>query len=431
MLFKRTRNNSPEMLSMLRTYVQELSSIVHIKELFKSLVKTLVQVSQAQNGSLWLLDEENKQLELRESVGGDPLFLQYRLSDPFVNYLGQTERLLTKHDLVKNPALIDVKESGLRFFTALSAEVVFPLVAEKRFIGALALGPQAGGKAWESELTQLLEILVIMASISIDNAVLYDSLAKQNLKLSDVAKLKTQFVSTITHELQTPLNGILGLSEILLDSEAGGPLNEDQKRYLQMIRSAGEELSDLVTQVIDLTRFQSQQGALEVKKIELKILIEALQQELAETLSERELILECSFPPSLYAYGDEGQIRQVFRVLLENAAKFSQAKSSSQRIIVEADKHGDMLQVSVSDEGIGLDEADQELIFEDFRQADGSHERSFGGTGLGLALARKILELHGGRIWVESKKGEGAKFFFTLPRKPALVQAEEIDTSRH
>lgn len=431
MFFKKTKQDSQNLLQMLRTYVRELSSIVHIKELFKSLVRTLVQVSQAQNGSLWLLDENHQQLALRESVGGDPLFLQYRLSDPFVNFLGQTEKVITKHELVKNPALIDVKESGLRFFTALSAEVVFPLVAEQKFIGALALGPQKGGLAFSSESMELLEILTIMAAISIDNAILYESLAKQNLKLSEVAKLKTQFVSTITHELQTPLNGILGLTEVLLDSEAAGSLNEDQKRYLQMVRSAGEELSDLVSQVIDLTRFQSEQGSLEIKKIELKGLMEELEKEFAETFQQQGLVLECHFPPSLHAYGDYGQILQVLRILLENAAKFTEAKGLSKRILVEADKHGDMLKVSVSDQGIGLEESDQELIFEDFRQADGSHERSFGGTGLGLALAKKILSLHGGRIWVESRKGEGSKFYFTLPRKPALVQAKEINTVRH
>jgi signal transduction histidine kinase len=268
-----------------------------------------------------------------------------------------------------------------------------------------------------------------MGTISLHNAVLYDSLAKQNLKLSEIANLKTQFVSTITHELSTPLNGILGMTEVLSHPDTCGPLTDDQRRYIQMIHSAGEELSDMVNQILDLTRFQSQRETLEVKRVDLAATVQGVHLELQEALKQKGMKLHIDLGPRAAVYGDEGQIRQVFQSLLENSVKFAPS-DRTQLIHIQASRHGDMLKICVMDQGIGIEEKDQEIIFDEFRQVNGELSRSYGGTGLGLALAKKIIELHGGRIWVESKKGEGSRFYFTLPLKPGLVKAPEIETQR-
>lgn len=429
MLFKKRTSNDLNLLETLRAFSKEINSIVSLKELLKNLLRHFVEIAHAQTGSFWMLEKDIKALVVRESIGGDPLILQFSTKDPFLNYLGQTSRVVTQEFLVKNPALIDVKEAGLNFMTSVNAGVVFPMMVDNHFIGILALGNRRNKELYSTEELDLLSVLVAMGTISIHNAILYDSMAKQNLKLSEIAKLKTQFVSTITHELSTPLNGILGLAEILNNPDTSGPLNDDQRRYVQMIRSAAEELSDMVNQILDLTRFQSQKGALEVKRVDLAATVEDIRRELQEICREKGIDLRIDLGPRINVYGDEGQIRQVIQCLLENAVKFSQG-NGSQMIGIHAGRHGDMLKICIFDHGIGIREQDQEIIFDEFRQLEADINRSYGGTGLGLALAKKIVELHGGRIWVESKKGEGSQFYFTLPLKPGLIQAPEIETQR-
>jgi signal transduction histidine kinase len=313
--------------------------------------------------------------------------------------------------------------------TSVHAEAVFPMQVENKVIGVLTLGSPQDRRGFMEEQLDLLNILVAMGAISVGNAILYDSLVKQNLKLSEIADLKTEFVSTVSHELSTPLNGILGLTEVLLDGEASGPLTDDQRRYLQMIRSAGEELSNIVNEILDLARFQSRRGTLEVKRVDLAKAVDSVRADFEAVFQEKGIRFQMDLGPQSHVYGDEGQIKQVVQSLMENAVKFTRDQPDNV-LGIQAAKRGDMLRVCMYDQGIGVDEKDQEVIFDEFRQADGTVNRCYGGTGLGLALARKIVELHGGRIWVESKKGKGSHFYFTLPLKPGLVQAPEIDTQR-
>lgn len=424
---KRRREN--QLLEIFRTYSRELNSILNLKDLLKNLIRTLADIAEVKAGAILLLETPIKAFVVRESRGGEPLISQFLVKDPFIQYLSRSLQPMNKHRLLEDRRLIDVKESGIHFLTALNAEAVFPMNAENKFIGMLVLGSRRDGQAYTEEVLDLLSVLVAMASISIDNAILYESLTRQNVEFSQVAKLKTQFVSTISHELSTPLNGILGLTEALLDGEQSGNLTDDQRRYLEMIQSAGKELSEVVSHILDLTRVQSKKDPAEIRKVDLLKVLRGLTSEIEDSLREKRIQVEIALDSSPMVYGDEGQIRQVFACLLENALKFSK-EGASHSIAIHSAKVGDMLRICVSDQGIGIEESDQHFIFEEFRQADGDLTREYGGTGLGLAIAKHIIERHGGRIWVESKKGEGAQFYFTLPLKPALVDAWEVDTQR-
>ncbi len=428
MLFGKRRRDS-ELLETFRTYSKELSSILSLKDLLKNLLRTLTEIAEVRNGAILLLEAPIKAFVVRESRGGEPLISQFLIKDSFIQYLSRSFQPMTKHRLLEDRRLIDVKESGIHFLTALNAEAVFPMHAENKFIGLLALGARREGQAYSEETLDLLGVLVTMAAISIDNAILYESLSRQNLEFSEIAKLKTQFVSTISHELSTPLNGILGLTEALLDAEQSANLTDDQRRYLEMIQSAGRELFEVVSHILDLTRVQSKKAPAEIRKVDLLKALGEVTAEIEEALREKRIHLEINLDSNSTVYGDEGQIRQVFACLLENALKFSR-EGESHSIAILSSRVGDMLRVCVRDEGIGIEERDQYFIFEEFRQANGDLTREYGGTGLGLAIAKHIVERHGGRIWVESKKGEGAQFYFTLPLKPALVDAREVDTQR-
>jgi len=428
-MFFAKRRQARELLEIFRTYSKELSSILSLKDLLKNLVRTLTDIAEVRGGAILLLEAPIKAFVVRESRGGEPLASQFLIKDPFIQYLSRSQHAMTKHRLLEDRRLIDVKESGIHLLTALNSEAVFPMCAENKFIGLLALGARRDGRAYSEETLDLLGILVAMAAISIDNAILYESLSRQNLEFSEIAKLKTQFVSTISHELGTPLNGILGLTEALLEGDQSANLNDDQRRYLEMIQSAGQELFEVVSHILDLTRVQSKKAPAEIRKVDLLKAVREVTTEIEDALREKRIQVEIRLDSSSMVYGDEAQIRQVFACLLENALKFSR-EGASHSIGILSSRVGDMLQICVRDQGIGIDEKDQYFIFEEFRQADGDLTREYGGTGLGLAIAKHIVERHGGRIWVESKKGEGAQFYFTLPLKPALVDAREVETHR-
>ena len=424
MLFGKHRER--RLLEIFRSYSQQLSSIADLKDLLKNLLRTLTEIAEVPGGNILLYETSLKAFVLRESLGGEPLIVQFPSHDPLIQYLARTLRPMTKHLLLADKRLIDIKEAGLHFMTAIHAEAVFPMTADHKFIGLMALGSRRDAQAYSAETLDLLGILIAMASLSVDNAILYESLAKQNLQLEEVAKLKTQFVGTVSHELSTPLNGILGLAEVLLDPEQSSNLTDNQRRYLEMIDSAGRGLQSAVEHILQLNQFQSRKPAAEIRRIDFAKTVESVAAEMEESLREKNMQLHLELHPASTVYGDEEQIRRLLHCLFENAVKFSQP-DTGKRIGIRSSPHGDMLKVCVEDQGIGISEEDQDIIFDEFRQAEADLTRKYGGTGLGLAIAKKIVEFHGGRIWVESKKGEGAAFFFTLPRKPASVDVREVD----
>lgn len=419
------RAESGELLSVFRNYARQMSSILNLPELLKSILVHFGELVPTSTGAILIYDKDLKSYVVRESRGGDPMSLRFPENHTFLNYLAQTQDLLTKTQIIKDDKLLDVRESAIAFLTQIHAEVLLPLSSEKSLLGFVALGPSLES-SYDAAKLELLETLVAMAGVSIENALLYEAMQKQNRKLSEVAELKTQFVQTVSHELATPVHGIMGLTQVLLESEDVTRLSDDQRRYLIMLRSAGEELNDLVDQVLELTRYQSQLTCLEVKRIDFSSLLSQVEQEIRPLLEEKGVTFDRDYEEKLFVYGDFGQISQVVRALLENAVKFMSSKAKG-RIGISTRKLGEVLEVCVADNGIGIKESDHEIIFEEFRQADSQLTREFGGAGLGLALARKIIELHGGRIWVNSKPGAGSAFFFTLPLRPGRVQSQELN----
>jgi signal transduction histidine kinase len=397
-------------------YGSRLASLSNHEETYKTLLTTLVEVSGAEGGSILLFDPDLNQFTLKEYLGPAPLSFSVPHSHPLILWLRRDGHPVSRHQIVENSRFLDLKSSALTFLSEWNAELAFPLIAEKKFLGVFNLGPR-GEKAFDSEDIELFTTLIGLGSVFIENSHLYETLLKQNQKLSEVARLKTQFVSNITHELRTPLHGILGLADVLLEDPEQS-LHADHRRYLEMMKRSGEALLEMVDHILDLTKYQSGLIQLNVKKIDLKKIISEVAQEFADSLARQSCEFIFDWPESTPSvYGDETELKHLLRDLVGNAIKFT----SQGTIAVSSSKCGEMLKVCIKDTGVGIDEKDQQTIFEEFRQADGATTRDFGGSGLGLALAKKIVQLHGGRIWVESKKGVGSYFYFTLPLKPSGV----------
>ena len=230
-------------------------------------------------------------------------------------------------------------------------------------------------------------------------------------RLQEIDKLKDQFLANTSHELRTPLNGIIGIAESLYD-QAGEKSVAELRANLSMVIRSGHRLSSLVNDILDFSRLKNHEINLRLKAVGMRALGEIvlkLQQPNAEA---KKLQLINQIPPDLPAVkGDENRLLQILHNLIGNGIKFTEAGT----IMLSAQKKGEAIVITVSDTGMGIPKDKQSLVFQSFEQLDGDIDRSFGGTGLGLSITRHLIELHGGRIWVDSEVGKGSSFSFSLP----------------
>jgi len=237
-------------------------------------------------------------------------------------------------------------------------------------------------------------------------------LFEANKQLKKTTDAKSVFLASMSHELRTPLNVIIGFSELMID-EVPGEINEEQRQCLNDVLSSSKHLLSLINEVLDLSKIESGKVELRLSNIVLTKVIESLKSTLMPILAPRkqslDIEIEEGLPP---VYADKAKLRQVFLNLLTNAIKYT---SDGGKLKIEAVRDGDWCQVSVIDNGTGIKKEDQERIFEPFTQIDVLPQEKREGTGLGLAISKQLVEMSGGKIWVESEYGKGSQFTFTVP----------------
>ncbi len=255
--------------------------------------------------------------------------------------------------------------------------------------------------------------------LSLENKRLVDDLqwsnklmAEANEELKKATQAKSEFLAHMSHDLRTPLNVIIGFSQLMLD-KVTGRINKEQRQCLNDILTSSERLLGLINDVLDLSKIESGKMEPELTNVALSDVIESLRSAIMPILASKkqslDVAVERGLPP---VYADEAKITQVLLNLLSNSNKFT---PEGGELKVETVRDGDWYQVSVIDNGIGIKKEDQERIFEPFCQLDNPLTEERSGTGLGLTIARQIVEKHGGRIWIESEYGKGSRFTFTLP----------------
>src|SRR5512145_1746480 len=216
----------------------------------------------------------------------------------------------------------------------------------------------------------------------------------------------------MSHELRTPLNAVIGFSEVL-GERLFGELNEKQAEYTDDILTSGRHLLSLINEILDLSKVEAGRMELETATFDLPLAIDNARTFVRERATKHGISLDVSVDERLGDFiGDERKIKQILLNLLSNAVKFT---PEGGRIQIDARQSDGAVEISVSDTGIGIAPEDQPKIFEEFRQVGSDYVHKVEGTGLGLTLAKKFVELHGGRIWVTSELGKGSKFTFTLP----------------
>lgn len=237
-------------------------------------------------------------------------------------------------------------------------------------------------------------------------------LQEANRQLAQANRLQSEFLSNMTHEIRTPLTSIISFTELLLD-QVPGKINAQQEQALMDVQESGQQLLGLVNDLLDLTRIEAGRMVLCQEAVDPEDLLRSSARTMTPLAQKAGLTLEVNLTNELpLISADPNRLRQVIINLVGNAIKFT---PHGGRVSLGAEVHGDMLALSVSDTGIGIRPEDQELIFEKFRQVDGSATRQYGGAGVGLAVSKHLVTMHGGKIWVTSKEGEGSTFIFTVP----------------
>jgi len=289
--------------------------------------------------------------------------------------------------------------------------VVVPLYREGHPFGTILLRRQEVRPFSEREIG-LLATFGDQAAIALENVRLFNEIEDKSRQLEIANKHKSEFLANMSHELRTPLNAIIGFSEALLE-RLFGELNDKQADYLKDIHSSGRHLLSLINDILDLSKVEAGRMELEASTIDLPTVIANAMTLVRERAQRHSIALGLEADPQLGALvADERKLKQILVNLLSNAVKFT---PDGGRIDVTARRDGDEVVVAVRDTGIGIAEADQQAVFEEFRQVGRDYTNKQEGTGLGLALTRKFVELHGGRIWVDSEPGKGSTFTFTIP----------------
>lgn len=243
---------------------------------------------------------------------------------------------------------------------------------------------------------------------------LYQELQKRVQELTDANRAKDEFLSIVSHELRTPLTSLTGFLSVLLEEEAG-PISEPQRKFLGIAKASASRLNLIISDLLDVSRIESGRLNLEMDECSLFEILATSVEGLMSSAVNKGIKLELNAESNLpVVWGDSSRLQQVVDNLISNAIKFTEKGGQIEVLGIEK---GDFLQVSVRDTGPGLSSEEQEKVFDMFYQADASTRRSAGGAGLGLAIARGIVVMHGGQISVQSEKGKGATFSFVVPRR--------------
>jgi signal transduction histidine kinase len=319
--------------------------------------------------------------------------------------------------------IADVREGGSEVLDVVvragfRALLIVPLLGAEKTVGALVVRRKRPGE-FSKQTIDLLQTFAAQSVLAIQNARLFREIEDKGRQLEVASQHKSQFLANMSHELRTPLNAILGYTELILD-DIYGETPPKMRGVLDRVQRNGKHLLGLINDVLDLSKIEAGQLTLALTDYSIKDVVHSVFAAVESLADEKKLALKIDLPNNLpVARGDERRLTQVLLNLVGNAIKFT----DQGEVKIKAAAANGAYTLSVCDTGPGIPPGDQAKIFEEFQQADSSATKKKGGTGLGLSIARRIIELHGGRIWVDSEVGKGATFSFTLPVRVEQQQA--------
>ncbi len=295
------------------------------------------------------------------------------------------------------------------------AEAALPLRVGMRIIGVIDIQSKTVDAFKEDEIA-VLQMLADQIAVAIDNARSFELSQQAVMEMREIDRMKSQFLANMSHELRTPLNSIIGFSRVILKG-IDGPITELQQQDLTAIYNSGQHLLGLINDILDFAKIEAGKMELVFDEVNIAELASSVLSTMAGLVKDKPVEMKHFIEPNLPSVrADAIRIRQVMINLLSNAAKFTEEGEITVKVGLAPGEAGrNEIMVSVLDTGPGISAADQEKLFRPFSQVDDSPTRKTGGTGLGLSICQQLINMHGGRIWVESELGKGSAFHFTLP----------------
>jgi signal transduction histidine kinase/putative methionine-R-sulfoxide reductase with GAF domain len=410
---------SVEELKALGEVGQAVSSTLDLETVLSTIVARAVQLSGTLGGVIYEYEDAAREFhvrathlmppEIQEALRAAPV----RLGQGAVGQAGMIRKPVEVPDIRDSQAPVAPQVQPIQVRLGYRSLLAIPLLFEERIMGGLVVWRGEVGR-FSKDVISLLETFATQSVLAIQNARLFHEIADKSRQLEAASQHKSEFLANMSHELRTPLNAIIGFSAVLVQGMFG-VTNEKQTEYLHDILESGRHLLSLINDILDLSKIEAGRMELERADFDLPGAIENALVLVWERVIRRGIGLGSKIDKRLgMISGDERKVKQVLLNLLSNALKFT---PEGGQIDVAARLHDDLAEVSVADTGIGIAPTDQDTVFEEFRQV-GTADKKAEGTGLGLTLSRKFIELHGGKIWVQSELGRGSTFTFTLPVRP-------------
>lgn len=410
-LYQETEQRLAE-VSTLYILAKQMTSSLELQVVLDTIATALKRVLDCRGCCIFLLDEETQQLEIKAAAGITSQGRQntkIRIGEGVSGQVMKEAKQIYIADThqVPNFQYFDQKVRSL---------LVVPLITKDRVIGTLSVD-DLKVDAFSPEDGRLLTIAAAQAAVAIENARLFESLKERAQKqeeayveLQELDRKKDEFVQNVSHDLRTPLTFVKAYVELLLDGTLG-PITEAQRNSLEIVTHRTDAITRLVDDILSLQ--QLDRGAMRMMPVAMGDLVRSAVQGAEATAAQAGITVRAEIAETLpLVYVDRDRLVQVLDNLLGNAIKFS---PDGGFITVRAQSEDNVVQVEVTDQGIGIPADKMDKIFERFYQVDGSSRRRFGGTGLGLAIVKRIVEAHNGQIWVDSEEGKGSTFVFTLP----------------
>jgi signal transduction histidine kinase len=405
-------SKSVEELRALGEVSQAINSTLDLEAVLTTIVAKAVELSGTEAGAIYTFEESHQEFRLRATHGMDQAMIaairdrRIGVGETAIGKAAAERAPIQIPDVLKETSLVldIVVRAGYR------AVLIVPLLRPGEIVGTLVVRRREPGEFPKSTI-DLLETFADQSVLAIQNARLFREIEEKSRELEIASKHKSQFLANMSHELRTPLNAILGYAELMLDSIYGEPTDK-MRTVLERLQSNGRHLLGLINDVLDLSKIEAGQLTLSLGDYSLGDIVHGVVAAVEPLAAEKRLTFTAEVAPDLPAgRGDERRLSQVLLNLVGNAIKFT----DKGEVAIRASAANGAFTVAVCDTGPGIAMADQAKIFEEFQQADSSITRKKGGTGLGLSIAKRIIEMHGGRIWVESEPGKGSTFYFTLP----------------
>ncbi|NNG17654.1 MAG: GAF domain-containing sensor histidine kinase [Gemmatimonadales bacterium] len=431
-------------LETLRRLAASLLAGRELTKLFEEIAQAATELLQAEVGLVSMVVEEGRFLKVVAAAGAPDILVGQLVpaDQSLVGWVATNEEPLVSEDIEQDPRNFHLANQGVDLKTC----AIIPLRSAGVVIGTVSVYNRPGGRPFDESDLNLLETLGDQVVVGLDRANMLavsrqneEALAQKNEELLRITELKDQFLANMSHELRTPLNAIIGFSELLLTEDLG-EVNSQQRDFLDSVWRNGQHLLELINDVLDLSKIEAGRMKLALARTDLGEAIHGAVTDTASLRSAKEQVCKVEMDDGPFDIMADGQrVRQVLYNLLSNASKYTTEGGQITVAVVKTQAplpyhtngasgdtrlvNRDAVWISVMDTGIGIRPDDLSLLFTEFTQVDSSASREQQGTGLGLALCRRFVELHGGTIGVESIRGMGSAFWFILPLEGPRIAA--------